>query len=662
MSLLKCIIRAFKEKFGNKNYILIFILTTFFLCLFIYSLGAIQKEIILLTEENQDRIIQETKTKTFNWISFAKKNIEGSAKYLVDSGMLENRDNIGLYLNDIKVNFDDFDIVQLLLIEEDIIITNDGKTHPIKDIEQLNWFWVVHGSLKTKTSTMGKHATLQEKTMNICTPVISNENLVGVLCGVIKSSAIIEKVRRLSLPENIYFFIAIPDEDEIMINKEKVDIKLKEKIQQITIDKKDKYSSNITRHELYGQLINIAPLGIFDWHIGVGIKKSDITKSTDVLFWKGISILVAFLMLVVIANAIHEYFYNSLNKKFKRVQTLIELWIKDSNRGIMLIEKNGEIAFCNTKATEYLEDINSHNQKTYNAMSSILKEQKDIRNFIKASGKIFEIYTHALNSNGEYEGVVIVIKDITKDVELEESKKEHEYIFMHQEKMMEIGELIVGINHQLKQPINGLSILMSNLLQQHSNNSLDDKTLITNIKLCQKNLIIMNNIIDLYRKYYKNSFEVTEFSIKECIRSIKDILDTKIKRNNIQLNINIEEDLSATTRENVVQQIVLVLFQNAIDATMNSKNKNITICAFEKEGMIIVDVIDNGIGIDENSAKKLFKNPVKTKKENGTGFGLYFASKLASKKINGQILLKNSKNPTIFSLEFETFYKDNENI
>lgn len=648
------------NKLSQKNYFLILLLTLFFLCLFVFSMNTIKKEIILLTEENQERIINETKSKVFNWVNFSKKILEGSATFISKGDFFNDEKNILLYLNEIKDNFDDFDIVQLML-EDGRIFNNNNYIHTVKDIQsakmELVWYKDVAQQLKTTINTLNKHAILGEKTMNICSPVIKNQNLHGVLCGVIKESTIIEKVRKLSLPENIYFFI-VTENEKIIINSEASN-ELKEQIKKIISNKKNINSAGILKCEFGGYLMTISSLEVFNWNVGVGINKADAIKSAGVLFWQSIAILVGFFILVIVANATHEFFYNRLNRKFRRVQALIEIWIKDGDKGFVIVESNDEITFCNAKATEYINAINNHNKKTHYKIEQILKERKNTKNIIKTDSNFFEIYTYSLYLKEQYEGTIILIKDITKDIELKQAKKEHEYIFMHQEKMIEIGELIVGINHQLKQPINGLSILMSNLLQQYKNNSLNDKTFTTNIMLCQKNLAIMNDIIDLYRKYYKNSFEIVEFSIKDCVNSIKDILDTKIKRNNIQLTINIDEKLEAYTRENVIQQIVLVLLQNAIDENIESNNKNITISAAEENTKIVIKVADFGRGLSEKVVAKLFKNPVETMKKNGTGFGLYFANKLADKKLNGYIKVENYKNPTVFVLEFEKNYSEN---
>ena len=645
------IVNALINRLTTKNYVLIFFLTLIFSCLFAYSMNTIKREVVRLTEGNQERIIHETKSKVFNWVKFAMRNLEGSSTFISKSNLFEKEENIFLYLEEIRHKFDDFDLVQFMT-KDKMMFASNGEKYRVLDENRLQWYVDIEKNLETNINVVNFHCILREKTMNICTPVIKNGELIGSLCGVVKASNVIEKIRRLSLPENIYIFI-ITEHEEIFINRSMVKTGLREQIQQIISSEQYIKSEDISQYDIHEQLITISKLGIFDWNVGVGIQKHDVTQSTDIMFLQGIFMLIIFIVLVIVASVIHEFFYNKLNKKYKRVQTLIDMWIKDSSDGLMIIERNNEVTLCNTKATQYMDNINNFSEKAHNKMEQILKRKQDTTGIIKTAKNFFRINTYPLYLNQNFEGIVVFIRDITEDIELKRAKKEHEYILRHQEKMIEIGELIVGINHQLKQPINGLSILMSNIMQQHENNSLNDETFTTNMRLCQKNLVVMNNIIDLYRNYYKNSLDVVDFNVKECINNVIDILDTKIKRNNILLTLEIDNDLKATSIDNVIEQIILVLVQNAIDENIHSKNKNMTIKAVEESGKIIVKIIDYGKGLDDKIANKLFKNPIKTTKKSGTGFGLYFANRLACKKVNGIVKIENYKNPTIFVFEFE---------
>ncbi|MFV0480682.1 MAG: ATP-binding protein [Campylobacteraceae bacterium] len=649
--------------FLKKNYAFIFLLTALFLYLLLSGFEIIKKEIIYLAEKKQERILEETKSKIYNWTYFSRTSLEGSASFISKSGIFENKDMFISFLNETKAGFRDFDLIQVMLEDNRIFI--DGIPDFISETKNFNpnrlaWYEDTKKERKTTITILDSHAILKEQTMNICSPILKDEVFVGSICGVIKASTIIEKIKNLSFPEDIYFFIITKRNKIAMETKnEELEKHITEKIINSESYKTIRNNS-ILKYDFNDELISITPLGIFDWNVGIGMKKDDLVRGPNTILRQGIIILAAFFILIIVANFIHEYVYNILNKKYHKVSSLIKIWIQESTRGIVVVDKEQEISFLNNTAKNFLKKIDNSSESLRSKFSNILKQSNEVEIVIKIDKNFFKIRTNILQVDNVYEGMVVIIEDITKDILLEQKERDYNYILMHQGKMMEMGDLVVGINHQLKQPLNGLSILMSNLLQQHQNGLLDDKTFLKNIELCQKNIFVMNDTIDLYKNYYKNSFDITEFSLKGCVQSIKEILDTKIKRNNIILEMSVDSALHVKSVENIVQQILLVLIQNAIDESVHTTKKNIHVNVKEEDEYIKIEVIDFGLGVDEKLSKKLFERPIKTEKLHGTGFGLYFANKIAAKNIDGKIFIESYKNPTIFVLKFRRFLEQKE--
>lgn len=70
-----------------------------------------------------------------------------------------------------------------------------------------------------------------------------------------------------------------------------------------------------------------------------------------------------------------------------------------------------------------------------------------------------------------------------------------------------------------------------------------------------------------------------------------------------------------------VQQVLLNLIRNAIEAMQNSATRHLTISAIAKDDIVTVGVADTGSGIGPDMAKQLFQPFVTTKRE-GMGVGL----------------------------------------
>ena len=84
---------------------------------------------------------------------------------------------------------------------------------------------------------------------------------------------------------------------------------------------------------------------------------------------------------------------------------------------------------------------------------------------------------------------------------------------------------------------------------------------------------------------------------------------------------------------NSIHEVLLNLMSNAVDACLfdvdTSKNHQVDLKTMrEKDNVIRFEIIDNGIGMDEEVVKKLFTSFFSTKGHRGTGLGLMVTHKL----------------------------------
>ncbi|MDR2342062.1 MAG: sensor histidine kinase [Campylobacteraceae bacterium] len=242
---------------------------------------------------------------------------------------------------------------------------------------------------------------------------------------------------------------------------------------------------------------------------------------------------------------------------------------------------------------------------------------------------------------------------------------EYEKMLEYGSRMSEVGELVSAINHQLRQPLNSLALIVSSTLKLSSNKTLDKKTLESNLKLSKKSITIMDKTINIFRNFYRSDSTISEFSLKNTINNVLQVMHTSISQKNITVDMYDEniKSLKIISMENFVQQILLVLLQNAVDAIMpmnglkDLDKRKIEIRFEVREENIDIDVIDFGCGIKKGLEKSIFSALYKSDKQHGFGMGLFFAKKLANKKLMGDISLFNSFNPTIFRFTVRRFCK-----
>jgi signal transduction histidine kinase len=113
------------------------------------------------------------------------------------------------------------------------------------------------------------------------------------------------------------------------------------------------------------------------------------------------------------------------------------------------------------------------------------------------------------------------------------------------------------------------------------------------------------------------------------------------------------EDLSLTADQSQVEQVLINLMKNSIEAIGNMDNGRISLSASYAGSAVIIQVGDNGIGIPESIAKDIFV-PFYTTKENGSGIGLSLSRQIMYNH-NGTISANSTPGAgSVFSLRFPT--------
>ena len=142
--------------------------------------------------------------------------------------------------------------------------------------------------------------------------------------------------------------------------------------------------------------------------------------------------------------------------------------------------------------------------------------------------------------------------------------------------------------------------------------------------------------------------------IKKTIIESIDYLKRRVSPN-VKTKLNLET-VNYNFNKQLFGWVIENLYKNSIDAI--GKNGTVEIKLYEDKDSVIIDFIDDGIGINKSDFSKIFK-PGFTTKERGWGLGLTLVNRIISDYHKGRIYVKNSiKNvETTIRIELKKFDK-----
>ena len=145
----------------------------------------------------------------------------------------------------------------------------------------------------------------------------------------------------------------------------------------------------------------------------------------------------------------------------------------------------------------------------------------------------------------------------------------------------------------------------------------------------------------------QTSLEIEEIALDEYIPRVCNPLKPMLRKEQIDLSIDVTPDLVITTCPGIIAQLLTNLISNAqrhaFDGSLNNEVNKVTVSCSQNEKGVVVSVHDNGKGIPEEFHKKVFEPFYTTARDKGgTGLGLNILYNLVRQKFNGEIDLVSS--------------------
>ena len=276
-----------------------------------------------------------------------------------------------------------------------------------------------------------------------------------------------------------------------------------------------------------------------------------------------------------------------------------------------------------------------------------------------------------------YSSLEAQVQDRTKELKNAYAELQSTQAMMvHSEKMKSLGELVAGIMHEINNPINFIYGNMTHL-SNYSNDLIqiieeyakysdslkpEEKEEIENlkqeidyeflksdlpdlIKSCKEGADRAKNIIQDLKSFSRmEEASITDVDVPHEIDTTLNILHNKIKNKAEVHKEYMENPPKIEAFGGQLNQVFMNILDNAVGAIKERGDIWIRINEDESKNNLIIEIEDNGIGMDEETSRKVF-NPFFTTKPvgQGTGLGLSITYKII-KNHEGDIKVESQPN------------------
>lgn len=223
------------------------------------------------------------------------------------------------------------------------------------------------------------------------------------------------------------------------------------------------------------------------------------------------------------------------------------------------------------------------------------------------------------DEEGEETASVGIFTDLRERFRLQQELEETHLKLLHSEKMASLGKLAAGMAHEINNPLGGILIYATMLLEEtpRENPQWDDlKQIVDQTLRCKE---IVKDLLDFSRQ---SKHRWIQCDINQSLQQTISLLGKQALFQNIQIIKEIDPHLTRIVADpGQLNQVFINLMINAVDAMEGRGNLTVRTYSIPEEEKIGVEITDTGCGISAENLSRIF-DPFFTTKDTGKGTGL----------------------------------------
>lgn len=196
--------------------------------------------------------------------------------------------------------------------------------------------------------------------------------------------------------------------------------------------------------------------------------------------------------------------------------------------------------------------------------------------------------------------------------------------YVKQESIKNLDDIIGCVVHDFSNVLTTISSISQISLMEEDRETIDDnlRTIDNLVKDCKSSLDKIMDTVDGDGSIEKNYYPFDDLirdGLEVCRHKINTIYVMEDKEIDVFEELNSKEILHCNEYD--IKHLVMNLVFNGIDSIEKDKGE-VIVKTYNDTDNIVLEVIDNGVGIDDITREKLFEPYYTTKGNDGTGLGL----------------------------------------
>ncbi len=264
-----------------------------------------------------------------------------------------------------------------------------------------------------------------------------------------------------------------------------------------------------------------------------------------------------------------------------------------------------------------------------------------------------------VQSNDELKSLVVSVNNMLDTLQVKaQTVKEQQLQLIQSAKMASLGEMAGGVAHEINNPLAVISGYASIIETQCQAPEFDRNLVLKHAAFIQKSVDRIGRIVKGLRSFSRQTAldPKQPSNLLTIIDDVCQLCAERIKNEEVDFVVdndflNTYKNWTVFCRPTEIEQALLNLISNSLDAIRGQKEPWIHINFYESQGRLGIRIMDSGTGVPMDIQEKIFQ-PFFTTKElgKGTGLGLSISKGLLEAN-DGRLFLDTKSRNTCFVIE-----------